>query len=52
MIYSWHDHDAEEIQQHANACIEESIKLLEKAGWAKESVKVIGEWPVHQFDIN
>ncbi|XP_006461787.1 hypothetical protein AGABI2DRAFT_185889 [Agaricus bisporus var. bisporus H97] len=38
----WHDHDADEIQQHANTCIEESVKQLEKAGWAKESVKVIG----------
>ncbi|KAF9446194.1 glycerol kinase [Macrolepiota fuliginosa MF-IS2] len=38
----WHEHDAEEIQQHADACVEEAIKELEKAGWAKESVKVVG----------
>ncbi|KAF8661290.1 hypothetical protein AX16_001389 [Volvariella volvacea WC 439] len=38
----WHDHDAEEIQQHADKCIEEAVKDLEKAGWTKESVKVIG----------
>lgn len=50
-IYSWHDHDADEIQQHANTCIEESVKQLEKAGWAKESVKVIGEWSIHQFEF-
>jgi hypothetical protein len=40
---SWHDHDADEIQQHADACIEGAVKQLEKAGWAKESVKVIGK---------
>lgn len=42
----WHDHDADEIQQHADACIEEASKELEKAGWAKESVKVVGEFPL------
>jgi glycerol kinase len=40
----WHEHDADEIQQHADACIEGAIKELEKAGWAKESVKVIGAY--------
>jgi glycerol kinase len=38
----WHDHDAEEIQEVADKCIAEACKELEKAGWAKESVKVIG----------
>ena len=38
----WHDHDAEEIQQHANHAIAEACKALEAKGWAKESVKVIG----------
>ncbi|TFK39928.1 glycerol kinase [Crucibulum laeve] len=38
----WHEHDAEEIQQHADLCILETIKSLESSGWAKESVKVIG----------
>ncbi|KAF8239340.1 glycerol kinase [Tricholoma matsutake] len=38
----WHDHDANEIQQHADLCIDETIKRLEAAGWAKNSVKVIG----------
>ena len=41
-ISRWHDHDALEIQSHAEQCIEEAIKELEAAGWAKESVKVIG----------
>ncbi|KAK7467411.1 Glycerol kinase [Stygiomarasmius scandens] len=38
----WHDHDAKEIQEHAERCMGEAIKELEAAGWAKESVKVIG----------
>ena len=38
----WHDHDANEIQQHADLCVEEAMKSLEAAGWAKNSVKVIG----------
>ncbi|KAF5392691.1 hypothetical protein D9757_001000 [Collybiopsis confluens] len=39
----WHDHDPEEIQQTADQCIKNAMKELEKAGWAKQSVKVIGE---------
>ncbi|KAJ3516944.1 hypothetical protein NLJ89_g817 [Agrocybe chaxingu] len=38
----WHEHDADEIQQHADKCVEEAVKALEESGWAKESVKVIG----------
>ncbi|KAF8159582.1 glycerol kinase [Crassisporium funariophilum] len=38
----WHEHDADEIQQHADTCVEEAVKALEASGWAKESVKVIG----------
>ena len=38
----WHDHDANEIQHHADLCIEQTIKTLEASGWAKSSVKVIG----------
>ncbi|KAJ4490369.1 glycerol kinase, partial [Lentinula aciculospora] len=38
----WHEHDAEEIQQHAELCIQNAMKELETTGWAKESVKVIG----------
>ncbi|KAJ7070304.1 glycerol kinase [Mycena belliarum] len=38
----WHDHDANEIQSHADACIEEAIKAMVASGWAPESVKVIG----------
>jgi len=38
----WHEHDALEIQEHADKCVEEAIKGLEASGWAKESVKAIG----------
>ncbi|KAJ8082050.1 Glycerol kinase [Marasmius tenuissimus] len=38
----WHDHDAREIQDHAEKCIEEAVKALENAGYTKDSVKVIG----------
>ncbi|KAJ7576940.1 glycerol kinase [Mycena floridula] len=38
----WHDHDAAEIQEHSELCIEEAVKALEAAGWAKSSIKVIG----------
>ncbi|KAF5316430.1 hypothetical protein D9619_006329 [Psilocybe cf. subviscida] len=38
----WHEHDATEIQDHADRCIEGGTKALEEAGWAKESIKVIG----------
>ncbi|KAF9054464.1 glycerol kinase [Panaeolus papilionaceus] len=38
----WHAHDATEIQQHAEKCVEGAVKELEKAGWAKESIKVVG----------
>ncbi|KAJ8518551.1 hypothetical protein ONZ45_g4383 [Pleurotus djamor] len=38
----WHSHDPEEIQQFTDLCIEEACKELEKAGWAKSSIKVIG----------
>jgi hypothetical protein len=40
--YRWHEHDATEIQEHADRCIEEGTKALEDAGWAKESIKAIG----------
>ncbi|KAF8623204.1 hypothetical protein AX15_006442 [Amanita polypyramis BW_CC] len=38
----WHEHDADEIQRHADACVEEGTKSLEASGWAKGSVKVLG----------
>jgi hypothetical protein len=38
----WHEHDADEIQEHADKCIEQAIVELAKAGWAKESIKVVG----------
>jgi hypothetical protein len=42
---SWHEHDADEIQQVAESCIAEASKNLEKKGWAAESIKVIGALP-------
>ncbi|KAF7308201.1 hypothetical protein HMN09_00667900 [Mycena chlorophos] len=38
----WHSHDATEIQETADACIEGAMKELTAAGWATDSVKVIG----------
>jgi glycerol kinase len=38
----WHDHDADEIQKHADQVIAKAVDELAAAGWAKESVKVIG----------
>ncbi|KAJ7210447.1 glycerol kinase [Mycena pura] len=38
----WHDHDATEIQVHAEQCIEGAMKELVAAGWTADSVKVIG----------
>ncbi|KAK2463622.1 hypothetical protein APHAL10511_004373 [Amanita phalloides] len=38
----WHEHDADEIQHHANICIKEGTKALEASGWAKNCVKVLG----------
>ncbi|KAF9561219.1 glycerol kinase [Agrocybe pediades] len=42
VTHVWHEHDVDEIQQHADKCIEEAIVALESKGWAKESVKAIG----------
>ena len=39
----WHEHDAEEIMDVCNTCIDEACKDLESAGWSKDSVKVIGQ---------
>ncbi|KAF8449222.1 hypothetical protein L210DRAFT_3387646 [Boletus edulis BED1] len=38
----WHEHDPVEIQKTSEACIAKACENLEKNGWAKESVKVIG----------
>ncbi|KAG6890080.1 hypothetical protein C0995_012029 [Termitomyces sp. Mi166 len=38
----WHEHDADEIMDHANRCIASAIKDMVSAGWAQDSVKVIG----------
>jgi hypothetical protein len=38
----WHEHDPEEIQGISEQCITQACAKLEEAGWAKESVKVIG----------
>lgn len=40
--FRWHEHDVDEIQQHANLCIEETMKTVENLGYTKNSVKVIG----------
>ena len=54
LIYyiSWHEHDADEIQQVSELCIAEASKNLEKAGWAKESIKVIGVFPYAFGDVS
>ncbi|KAI0690300.1 glycerol kinase [Cytidiella melzeri] len=39
---SWHEHDAEQIMESCEACIDQACVELEKVGWTKESVKVIG----------
>jgi hypothetical protein len=49
---SWHEHDADEIQQVSELCIAEASKNLEKAGWAKESVKVIGAFSYAFGDVS
>ncbi|KAE9399904.1 actin-like ATPase domain-containing protein [Gymnopus androsaceus JB14] len=38
----WHEHNPLEIQAHAEACIEETVKSLVAKGFTKDSVKVIG----------
>ncbi|KAJ7110284.1 glycerol kinase [Mycena crocata] len=38
----WHDHDATEIQEHAERCIAAAVEDMVAAGWAADSVKVIG----------
>ncbi|KAG6821471.1 hypothetical protein H0H93_010195 [Arthromyces matolae] len=38
----WHEHDAEEIMDHANRCIATAIQNMVGEGWAQDSVKVIG----------
>lgn len=38
----WHEHDPEEIQETSEECVTQACAKLEEAGWAKESVKVIG----------
>ncbi|KAG6869224.1 hypothetical protein C0993_009087 [Termitomyces sp. T159_Od127] len=40
----WHEHDADEIMDHANRCIASAIQDMVSAGWAQDSVKVIGEF--------
>ncbi|GLB41872.1 putative FGGY kinase family protein [Lyophyllum shimeji] len=38
----WHEHDALEIQAHADHCITEAVKDLVAAGYPANSIKVIG----------
>lgn len=40
--HSWHEQDSDELIESCDTCITEACKALEAAGWAKESVKVIG----------
>ncbi|KAI0369831.1 glycerol kinase [Pilatotrama ljubarskyi] len=39
---SWHEQDPDELMESCDVCIAEASKALEAAGWAKESIKVIG----------
>ncbi|KAI0675939.1 glycerol kinase [Trametes maxima] len=39
---SWHEQDPDELMESCDVCITEASKRLEEAGWAKESIKVIG----------
>ncbi|THH28121.1 hypothetical protein EUX98_g6072 [Antrodiella citrinella] len=38
----WHEHDADEMMETCDACIDGAVEELQKEGWTKESVKVIG----------
>ncbi|KAL0579415.1 Glycerol kinase [Marasmius crinis-equi] len=38
----WHEHNAREIQDIAETCIEEAVNALEAKGYSKDSVKAIG----------
>ncbi|KAI0060680.1 glycerol kinase [Artomyces pyxidatus] len=38
----WHEHDATEMQAMCEKVIDEAVADLEKAGWSRDSVKVIG----------
>lgn len=38
----WHEHDPEEIIQTVRVCISETVKNLEREGWTRTSIKVIG----------
>jgi len=38
----WHEHDADEMMETCDACIDGAVDELQREGWTKESVKVIG----------
>ena len=38
----WHEHDSDQIIESCDACIDQACVELEKLGWTRESVKVIG----------
>lgn len=40
--FRWHEHDADELQKVAQDVIEGAVAELKKAGYSKDSVKVIG----------
>lgn len=48
--HRWHEHDADEMMETCDACIDGAIEELKSEGWTKESVKVIGRNNV-QFDL-
>ena len=41
-LHSWHEHDADQIIESCDSCIDQACVELEKLGWTKESVKAIG----------
>lgn len=42
----WHEQNADEIIASCDTSITEAVNALEQAGWAKESIKVVGECAV------
>ena len=38
----WHEHDADLMMESCDSCIDQACVELEKLGWTKESIKVIG----------
>lgn len=50
---SWHEHDADQIIESCDSCIEQACIELEGLGWTRQSVKVIGTHMVlHTINFN